>query len=48
LIDFLIDRHRENKRRFGGKREAEYQHALMELTDEEDEEDDYYRLNRRA
>jgi hypothetical protein len=37
LIDFLIARHRENKRRFGGKREAEYQRALMEFTDDEEE-----------
>lgn len=39
-IDFFIDRRRENKRRFGGKREAEYQSALMEFTDDEDEGDD--------
>ncbi|KAG2228844.1 hypothetical protein INT48_000965 [Thamnidium elegans] len=30
LIDYCIDIKRENKRRFGGKREAEYQSALME------------------
>jgi hypothetical protein len=46
----LIDRHRENKRRFGGKREAEYQSALMEFTDEEDEEenDNSYKLASRV
>ncbi|CAO3631504.1 unnamed protein product, partial [Mucor fragilis] len=41
LIDCLIDRHRENKRRFGGKREAEYQSALMELTDEDEDDEEY-------
>lgn len=41
-IDFLIDRRRENKRRFGGKREAEYQSALME------EDDESYNLGNRV
>ncbi|KAI8048779.1 uncharacterized protein B0P05DRAFT_339067 [Gilbertella persicaria] len=43
LTDYLINRHRENKRRFGGRREAEYQKALMEFTDEEEEQS--YRLD---
>ncbi|KAG2196557.1 hypothetical protein INT47_010396 [Mucor saturninus] len=41
-VDFLIDRKRENRRRFGGKREAEYQSALME------EDDDSYNLGNRV
>lgn len=50
LVDYLIDRHRENKRRFGGKREAEYQSALMEFTDEDDdgENDNSYKLASRV
>lgn len=47
LIDFLVNRHKENKRRFGGKREAEYQRALMDFTDE-DEENDHFMLNTRV
>ncbi|KAI8645144.1 hypothetical protein BD408DRAFT_429938 [Parasitella parasitica] len=48
-IDCLIDRHRENKRRFGGIREAEYQSALMEFTDDDDEEyDNSYKLSDRV
>ncbi|CAO0789427.1 unnamed protein product [Mucor circinelloides] len=51
LIDCLIDRHRENKRRFGGKREAEYQSALMEFTDEDEDDEEYgnsYKLSSRV
>lgn len=39
LVDYLITSRREHRRRWGGKREAEYQRALMDdeelLEDEE-------------
>ncbi|KAI9476251.1 MAG: hypothetical protein EXX96DRAFT_610077 [Benjaminiella poitrasii] len=47
IADYLIEKRRENKRRFGGKREAEYQQALMEFSDDDENVDlerDGYRL----
>ncbi|KAI7901243.1 VanZ like family-domain-containing protein [Cokeromyces recurvatus] len=51
LLDYVIEKRKENKRRFGGKREAEYQRALMEFTDEEEEQENLegsFMLNNRT
>ncbi|ORY99059.1 hypothetical protein BCR43DRAFT_488658 [Syncephalastrum racemosum] len=39
-LDYLIATRRDHRRRWGGKREAEYQRALMEETDLDDFHDD--------